>query len=120
MADQISLGGFIDLLAQRPADHFITYDFAGLVPTSFASYRGYYDQLALGWGADCARPTVGQLLKLCGDTVGETFEGWKGGDYRMTLRTPLWVANPGNTGSTAIVGLHPQEYWTYIATEFHD
>jgi hypothetical protein len=33
------------------------------------------------------------------DCLGATFEGWKGGDYRMKPSSDVYIASPGNTGS---------------------
>lgn len=57
------------------------------------SYRGYYSDLAIEWRFD--EPTgitAGQLLDALRGAVGKTYQGYKGGDYEMGRRTPVWVA----------------------------
>ena len=110
MGGQMILGALIDALKPLKPDTAVSFDFAFLDPTDFDSYRGYYDQLALGFTGGrhsdgWAEIKVAELLAKAEAAVGKTYEGWKGGDYVMTRSTPLWVANPGCTGSTAIVGV---------------
>lgn len=98
------LGALIEALRFAPKDADVQFDFCYLSPTSVASYRGYYDHLALGWDAK-AWPKVTAVLAELESAVGKTFEGWKGGNYRMSLETPLWVSNRGETGGTGIVAV---------------
>jgi hypothetical protein len=51
---------------------------------------------------------------------GATFHGYKGGEYEMDDDTPLWVANHGNSGGTAVVGIREESWAIYIVTELHD
>lgn len=113
----ISLGAFIDLLAARPAEQTVQFDFGYFRPLSFDSYRGYYDHLALGYtehgpGLD----TVGKLLAVARSCVGANFEGYKGGTFRMDRETPLWVANRGESPSSCVIGVLGSPYATVIAT----
>jgi len=92
----------------------IRFSFARFVPDGIDSYRGSYDQLALGWRESKAPaggtwrddyPKVADILKLCEDVVGKTLEGYKGGDFPMSEKTMVWVANYGechDTGITAV------------------
>lgn len=101
-----SLGDLISALMECNYGASVQFDFCYLAPTFVASYRGYYDHLALGWTADFRdRPTVSTVIDILQSADGETFEGWKGGDFTMDRDTPIWVANPGQTGGTGIVGL---------------
>lgn len=108
---QLSLGELIQILAAWPKqDDACLYDFGGLAPDGLDSYRGYYDQLAMGFSdkEKYPNPTVAKVLEWCEAAVGKTFTGYKGGDYVMTERTPVWVANYGEAGGTAIVGVVPE------------
>lgn len=95
----LKLGGLIAALERAPQEKPVYFDVLNLAPTTFASYRGYYDDLALGFSGDysASAPTVAQLLEQCKAAKKETFQGWKGGDYRMDDRSTVWVANRGNT-----------------------
>lgn len=60
------------------------------------SYRGYYDHLAIQPTGDI--DTAGKLLAECNRADGRVYEGYKGGDYRMGLETPVWFSEWGTTG----------------------
>lgn len=60
------------------------------------SYRGYYSDLSLEKESG-TRP-VGDLLEQLHDCLGETFTGYKGGDFYMDEHTPMWIAEYGSTG----------------------
>lgn len=102
------LGSLITVLSVISPDTTVEYDFCYLSPTKLDSYRGYYDHLALGWSEPNPWPSVQQVLDELKSAVGKTFHGWKGGEYTMDESTPVWVANPGQTGSTGIVGVELQ------------
>lgn len=93
-----TLGSLIDELEKCRPSAEVQFDFCYLRPTKVASYRGYYDHLAIGWTEKSYGPEhhwipVPMLLVELKDAVGKSFEGYKGGDYTMTRDTPVWVAN---------------------------
>lgn len=103
-----TLGAVIAGLERIHPDAAVQFDFCYLAPAEVDSYRGYYEHLALGWkdrDAPPYWPQASELLATLKAAQGATFEGWKGGQYRMRADTPLWVANRGNSGGTGIVGL---------------
>jgi len=55
---QLTLGELIDRLKMMPQDEEVRYDFVHFRPTSVDSYRGYYDQLALGYTNDYSKPAL--------------------------------------------------------------
>lgn len=116
------LGAMIDMLKAMPQHENVFYDFGNIEPTTLDSYRGYYDQLALGYNDDGSREpiTVATLLADCEQAVGRTYSGYKGGDYTMDRATPVWVANYGRSNSTAIVGIREVSYGVVIDTRFED
>lgn len=63
------------------------------------SYRGYYDQLAFKPARDT---TVGAMLDAAERARGETFTGWKGGEYTMSGRTNCWLAEIGEASGVEI------------------
>jgi hypothetical protein len=125
----MTLGELIDrlerILPDLAEDADIWFDFGYMVPTGgFCSYRGDYSQIAIEHGqieARCSNCSVDSLtvadflekLKQC---EGKTFQGWKGGDYKMGLYTPLWVANPGHWTRTQIVGVIDDGTRVYLET----
>lgn len=98
----MTLGMLIARLEEANPEHSVYLDFARCAPTTFASYRGFYDEIAVGF-SDNDSTTVAQLLARAQGALGQTFQGWKGGDYVMTDRTPVWVANDGNASGTKLV-----------------
>ncbi len=118
-SDQLSLGELIaklePIVKLQPArikewdrEAVVVYDFEYLFPTEFRSWRGSYAELALGFADYRRQPPaapmpVTEFLAMCQKTVGATFHGYKGGDYLMGKNTPVWVANWGNSGNTALV-----------------
>ena len=69
------------------------------VSAEVGSYRGYYDQLAIEPGEEA---TAGQLADRLSDAVGETFTGYKGGDFAMSRNTSVWVADYGTCPGWAV------------------
>lgn len=112
----ISLGSLIDKLAKCDPEREVMFDWCGMGPTTFDSYRGYYDHLAVGYEDNhCIR--AGELLELAKAACGETYTGWKGGDYRMDRDTPVWVANPGHCYGTAIVDVDSDGWRVTLVTK---
>lgn len=94
---QMTLGAFIKALEGIDPERKI----AGVGgPTS---YRGYYCDLA--FEPTSAILSVADVLKSARDCMGRVFEGYKGGDFQMGERTPLWSAEYGDSG-LRIMGLN--------------
>ena len=121
MSAPITLGRLIKLLELEPQENDVRYDFARFTTNGVNSYRGYYDQLAIGFTDDADRPVkVSELLKELESAVGGTFAGYKGGEYKMDKNTPVWCANYGDCHDTAITGIANCSWATVINTEFYD
>lgn len=106
------LGEIIDALDGIADDTFVQFDFGGFEPTGIDSYRGYYSDLALGFDREGMK--VGALRAELQDADGGTFEGYKGGEYRMDRSTPVWVANYGRSHGVAVVAVETREKWRVI------
>lgn len=89
----------------EPKPVTVHFDFGGLAPTTLASYRGFYDHLAIGFDAQYPYPTLESFVGLLRGAIGTVYGGWKGGAFKMSERTPIWVANRGYATSTAITGV---------------
>lgn len=115
----MTLGDFIEALSKIDRNISIYYAFGNMIPTYFDSYRGYYEDIALGYceyqGTD---PTVGSLLDLAKSSVGEVFTGWKGGDFVMKKDTTLWIANAGCSTSVAVKEILDRESMAIIDTVY--
>lgn len=125
MSEQLSLGQLIGLLERRHPLHednkpqMVRFDFGDFVPSKLLSYRGYYEQLALGF-REYAEVTVTELLSELHGAVGKVFEGYKGGNYRMERSTPVWCSQWGHAANCAIVGLADCSYITVLRTEWKE
>lgn len=96
--ETLTLGELTDLLELAPPDAPVEFRGSGLdgcTPSGFCSWRGIYADLALKPDANHAR-TVGDLLSMCREADGATYEGYKGGQYEMDRYTPVWVDEYGD------------------------
>lgn len=100
----MTVGEIVAVLRRKDPGADVSFDFVYFRPMSLHSYRGYYEQLALGYGNE-GTATVGDVLGWFEDAIGKTFTGYKGGEYTMGTDTPVWVANHDEAGSTAVVDI---------------
>lgn len=103
----MNLGALIDALkaCDQKADVYIDRSPVYLSPTTVTSYRGIYAELAIG--VECTkygRP-VGEVASMLEAAVGATFEGYKGGSYKMDRSTHVWIANWGEAGDSEVTGV---------------
>jgi hypothetical protein len=128
-SDQLTLGELIlkmeavvarqkARIAEGKEEATVGYDFEYLFPTSIDSWRRSYAELALNFQAEGNELTATDFLKVLKDAVGKTFCGYKGGDYVMSRQTPVWVANYGNSGNTAVLDVIDDEYQVVIVTGY--
>lgn len=125
MGQTMTLGELIDGLQAAPRkDVEVVFDFCGIIPTTFDSWRGVYADLALGWEVeqwDHERKayntcTVGELLERANNAIDTTFHGYKGGEYQMGGDTPVWVDNYGEYTLTALAEVHANDYRCVLVT----
>lgn len=117
---QMTLGELISTLKRKDPDTHLTLDFVHFKPSGRVhSYRGYYEDLAIGYqdGGECK---VSDLLKALEAVDGETLYGYKGGEYRMHSDTVVWVANHNESGGTAIVDVVDDSWRIILKTEMVD
>jgi hypothetical protein len=129
-SDQLTLGEILGKLKpilekqkERENESTVKYDFEYLFPTGIDSWRGSYSEIALDFSdydyTKNKKPmTVSEFYKLIESAIGETFEGYKGGDFTMTENTPVWVANYGNSGNTAVIDIVDAGYEVIIITGY--
>lgn len=115
MIEPMQLGKLIAELEKCPLDWPVYFDFCQCVPTSLASYRRFYDHLAIGFETD-GQMTVEALLADLRRAIGGVFDGYKGGEYTMTENTPVWVANWGRYTQTAIVAVRRTSFCVLLET----
>lgn len=87
----MNLQSLIEMLENHP-------DQEQIVPIGFSNphcYRGYYRDLAF-------EPTenvkVKDMLAEAKSAIGQTFYGYKGGEFTMNGDTDVWLANHGDIG----------------------
>lgn len=126
-SDQMTLGEMIlklepivakqkDRIKEGSEEATVRFDFEYLHPKFLDSWRGAYNELALGFEESGDEPTVTEFTQMLKAAIGKTFTGWKGGEFTMSEHTPVWVANPGNSGSTAVIDIVDNDYTIYIIT----
>ena len=119
--EQLTLGHLVHkldaLIELGRANEHVMFDFVYFHPTCIHSYRGYYQDVALGYESGYpGKLTVQSLRDLCFDAIGSEFEGYKGGNYTMSTATPVWVGNPKEAGRTAVVGVEDTGYEVILLT----
>lgn len=143
-AGAMSMGDLCTALGTMPPGAPIVIDgaYGDRTPTSLYSYRGYYERLSLGWGADEHEETrlvgggepnwyepgtlsgaselqikspaaVGDMLDALNTANGAEFEGYKGGQFEMNWGTWIHVADYGSTGP-AVVGVKMRDDGTAV------
>lgn len=112
----MNLGDLIDKLeAVIDKDIPIFFQFGHIAPGYFLSYRGSYEELAL-WVKERGAVSCEDFLSECKSTLGDTFEGYKGGEFLMTRETPIHIADYGEATNTVLLDVINKEYWVELVT----
>ena len=113
-----SLGDLIRALEELPdKDKEVWFDIPEARPTTFGSDRGYYCDIAIGFEVGYGSgPKVTELLEKARKSCGETYTGWKGGEYTMKKSTRLWVANQGCVNDVRICGVDDSSWCVVLQT----
>lgn len=128
-SDQLTLGEIISKCEAIKAKGYklydgseprVYFDFCHLTPTSLASWRGSYDELALGFSEDRDLYPLGDFIDMLKRADGATFHGWKGGEYVMSQHTPVWVAQQGDSGNTAIINVRDEQWAVILVTGYRE
>lgn len=99
----------------------VIYSFCGLFPTDIDSWRGSYDELALNFKSyrnEVEPMTVRDFLKMLEETVGQTFTGYKGGEFEMDEDTPVWVDNYSEYSHTEVVDVIDDGFYVVLITGY--
>lgn len=113
----VTLGELIGVLEQADPDGVVDFDIGGH-PGDEMSYRGYYEDLAFTRVFD--QKTVGDFLAQCSRSLHATYQGYKGGDFVMRPKTPLWVSDYGQYSGTAIIMVRPTPEGAVLHTRYID
>lgn len=82
-----------------------------VVPYGFGephSYRGDYSQLAFD---PVENAKIGDMLAHARSALGETFEGYKGGEFTMNEYTDCYIAEYGTCGDADRIGRTMLNLW---------
>jgi hypothetical protein len=101
MYSNTTLKDLIDWLEEQDPDKIVSDGFG--FPHSD---RGSYDELAF---EPIEEITFGEMLSHAKSALNKTFTGYKGGDYKMTEYTPVYIGKWGCCGD-AITPIH-FKYW---------
>lgn len=89
----LNYGQLVRELERLPLETNIRFDFGCNVPKNWHSYRGYYEDLAIGYtDEDHGEFTVKDFLDILSNAKAGTLYGYKGGEYKVTDRTSVWVS----------------------------
>lgn len=115
----MTIGEMLAVLKRKDQDLDVMYDFVHFRPDGCHSYRGYYEDLALGYKAG-GDMKVGQLVALLDGAMERPHYGYKGGEYSMHSDTPVWVANHNEAGGTGIVDIEDGGWCIRLITKCID
>ncbi len=76
-------------------------------PLEPMSYRGYYSDLA--FDETTTAQTVGVVLKAAREVLDKELMGYKGGDYLMDAKTPVWISEYGNCSQEAVIAAEKRD-----------
>lgn len=83
----------------------VYFDWCDAIPTTFHSDRGRYEDVALGVTFDGYPEPVNALYHATVAAMRATYDGWKGGRYKMTPNTKVRVGNEGKWTQYSIVDI---------------
>ena len=84
----------------------------GLYPAGFWSYRGYYEDLAVG--VTTFPVDVGEWLAKLKEQIGKEHDGWKGGTYTVREDTAVWVAAEQRDTGPAVTDVKLKNGWVKL------
>lgn len=118
--DHFTVGMLIDALEKRDSEEHVIYDFCNFVPDDVRPYRGWNGDLALSWNNNTGDASVEFLLLILRDAIhlDKTHTAYKGGEFKATRETGLWVANWGNSTSTVICGVEDTDGLVVLKTRY--
>ncbi len=125
-SDQLTLGEIISkceaiqAASVREKEPSVQFDFEYIVPSGIDSWRGSYNELCIHFSVDGTAPKLSDFIKMLKDAVGKEFTGYKGGEFTMTRHTPVWVANYGNSGNTAVIDVVDGGYFVMLVTGYRE
>lgn len=117
-AIQMSVGELIDALERKPADMKLRLDFDYFRPVNIDSYRGYYEDVAIGYDREAPEMTVDEFRSHLKSKLGSQMTGYKGGEYIINEDTAVWASNYGDAASVAVVDVEQVGGYVVLRTKF--
>lgn len=119
----MTIDELISLLKTAKPDVRVYFSFCKCIPDGIGSWRGSYDEPALGWapsgysGEVDSYPTVKSLIEDLEDAInGVAFSGWKGGEYCYHGHETLHIDNDGDCTNTEISRVEIKDWEVIIHT----
>lgn len=116
----MTLGELIKALERYDDKLDCRFDFGRHRPSCLGSWRGDYSELSLISADNEGQITVGEVRKMLKGANGKRYTGWKGGEFKMNLKTRLWTDQDGDCTHTGIVGVTSNASSAIIQTAFID
>ena len=112
----LRLGQLIESLENCDPESVVVFDDGYYPDVYIESYRGNYRHASV---VKCdITIKAGEWAKCLRRAVGDTRTGYKGGEFKMFLETPLWQSEYGQSSGIAIVGVnHGFGQTVILATE---
>lgn len=88
------------------------------IPEFFHSYRGYYSDISLSISPTNHDYTVGDILIAARKSIDFSFEGYKGGYYKMNSESRVWVSLYGNDSGLKCKGITQHNDTVYLDVIF--
>jgi hypothetical protein len=115
----LNLGEITDALAALPPTMraFVMMDGRLLSPDGVDSYRGSYHDLAIEPVNTSYERTVADLLGCLAAADGQTYEGYKGGEYLMHRGTAVAVSQYSLCSQDYVTGVEIRDGAAVVVTE---
>jgi hypothetical protein len=116
-----NLGPIITALAKHPKNASVVVEYLGRKshPGEMGSYRGYHDELRIEPNGRDPK-TVADVLKTLRRFRKSGITGYKGGDFPVTDRTGVWIAEYGECSEQHVSGIRVDGGIVVIMTEERD
>ncbi len=114
LKDQLTLGELLILLNNIPDKSKEVRLDSGDYPVKYISWRGDYAEIALTYQEHPTGYTVEDWIKFTKEAIGQTFEGYKGGDFTMGKTTPVWVSNWSEPNTDGVSDVIQEEDGTVV------
>ena len=105
-AGNLTIESMLDKLSQHDNSDTITFSNGEFLDGSFGSYRGYYEDLSIGYSdKDQGFNTVKDLKDILNKALDKgIMYGYKGGEFSIDEDTLVWLAGYSDLGDM-IVGV---------------